>query len=226
MLVRNWMSTNVVTIDQEGSMEDAIRLLKTHNIRLLPVMKKDKLVGILSDGDIKHASASDATTLDVYELVYLISKIKVKNIMTNKVITVPDDYTVAETAEILLENKIPSVPVVDKKGAVVGIITQSDLFRVMISITGVRNRGVQFAFQQENRPGALKEIADIIRKYNGRMVSLLTFYGEAPEGRRNVYIHAHEIERDKLPQMKKELREKAELLYLVDHRENKREIYQ
>ncbi|MFC1858885.1 CBS and ACT domain-containing protein [Thermodesulfobacteriota bacterium] len=226
MLVKNWMSKKVITIDGDDSMQAAIHLLKTHKIRLLPVMKKDKLVGIVSDGDIKRASASDATTLDVYELAYLISKIKIKNIMTKKVITVPDDYTVAETAETLLENKIPGVPVVDTKGAVVGVITQSDLFRVMISITGVKNRGIQFAFQQENRPGAIKELADIIRKYNGRMVSLLTSYEDVPEGQRNIYIHAHAIERDKIPQIKKELGEKAKLLYLVDHRENKREIYQ
>jgi acetoin utilization protein AcuB len=225
MLVSNWMSKNVVTVDIDDSLQDAGKRMKQHNIRMLPVMKKGKLVGVVTDRDLKRASASDATTLDVHELLYLISKIKVKDIMTERPITVPPDYTVEETAELLLENKISGAPVVDRKGAVVGIITQSDLFRVLISLTGVGKRGIQFAFQIEDRPGSIKDLADVIRKYGGRMVSILTSYDGVPEGYRRVFIRMHSIDRERLQPLKEELSQIAALIYLVDHRENKREIF-
>ena len=225
MLVRNWMSKNVVTVDVDDSMHDAMKLLKQHDIRMLPVMKKGKLVGILTDRDLKRASASDATTLDVHELLYLVSKIKIKDIMTKNPITVPPDYTVEETAERLLKNKISGVPVVDQNGKLVGTITQTDLFRVLISLTGIGKQGIQFAFQIEDRAGSIKELADIIRKYGGRMVSILTSYDGVPEGYRRVYIRMHSIAREKLQTLKEELSQIAALLYIVDHRENKREIF-
>ena len=225
MLVRNWMSKNVVSADVDDSMHDAMRLMKQNNIRMLPVMKKGKLVGIITDRDLKRASASDATTLDIHELLYLVSRIKIKDIMTKDPVTVPPDYTVEETAELLLENKISGAPVVDQKGDVVGTITQTDLFRVLISLTGIGKGGIQFAFQIEDRAGSIKELADIIRKYGGRMVSILTSYDGVPEGYRRVYIRMHSIARDKLQTLKEELSRIAALLYIVDHRENKREIF-
>jgi len=225
MLVRNWMSKNVVTINEDDSMQDAMKLMKQHTIRMLPVMKNDALVGVVTDRDLKRASASDATTLDVHELLYLISKIKVKNIMTKNPIAVSPDLTVEETAELLLNHKISGVPVVDDKGKVVGAITQTDLFRVLISLTGVGKRGIQFAFQVEDRPGSIKDLADPIRKYGGRMVSILTSYDNVPEGFRKVYIRMYGVDRAQLPALKKELAKVAKLLYIVDHRENQREIY-
>lgn len=225
MLVKNWMSKKVVTVDVNDSMQDAARLLKEHNIRMLPVLERGKLVGVLTDRDVKRASASDATTLEVHELLYLISKIKVKDIMTKNPVTVPADFTVEETAEIMLNKKISGAPVVDDKGRVVGIITQIDLFKVLIALTGVGKRGIQFAFQIEDRPGSIKEVADIIRKYGGRMVSILTSYENVSPGYRKVYIRMYGVDRMKLNALKDELRQKATLLYLVDHKENKREIF-
>ena len=116
MLVKNWMSQPVITVEASDSMLNAVNLLKDHDIRMLPVMKKGKLVGIVTDRDLKEASASDATTLEVHELLYLISKIKVEEIMTKDPVTVPIDYTVEEVAEILLKNKISGVPVIDHDG--------------------------------------------------------------------------------------------------------------
>lgn len=98
MLVANWMSKDIITVDENDSMQHAIKLLKEHDIRMLPVTKKDKLVGIVTDRDLKRASASDATTLEIHELFYLLSRIKVKDIMTRNVITVPPDFTAEETA--------------------------------------------------------------------------------------------------------------------------------
>jgi acetoin utilization protein AcuB len=206
-------------------MQDAMKLLKDKKIRMLPVMKKGKLVGILTDRDLKRASASDATTLEVHELLYLLTRIKVKDLMTKNPMTVPPDFTVEETARMLLDNKISGVPVVDDKGDIVGVITQTDIFKVMISLTGIANEGIQFAFQLKDRSGSIKEVADIIREFGGRMVSILTSYDGVPDGYRKVYIRMRSIERSKLQKLKEKLRENAALLYMIDHRENRREIY-
>ncbi|MFO7684844.1 MAG: CBS and ACT domain-containing protein [Desulfobacterales bacterium] len=225
MLVKNWMSKQTVTIDADGSMQDAMSLMKKHAIRMLPVIKKGKLVGIITDRDLKRASASDATTLEIHELLYLLSNIKVRDLMTRDPITVPADFTVEETAEVLLKNKISGVPVVDESGKVIGTITQSDLFRMLIALTGVGNRGIQFAFKVEDRPGSIKEIADVVRDFGGRMVSILTSYENVADGYRKVYIRMRGIDRQKLGQLKDVLRQKAQVLYMVDHRMNHREIY-
>ena len=225
MLVKNWMSKKVISIDADDSMQDAMALLKEHGIRRLPVMKKGKLVGIVTDRDLKKASASDATTLEIHELLYLLTAVKVKDIMTKDPITVPPDYTVEETAQVLLEGKISGAPVVDHSGKVVGVITQSDLFRVLISLTGIENGGIQFGLQVEDRAGSIKEVADIVRQYGGRMVSILTSYDQVPAGYRNVYIRMHSIDRAKIEELNDALSQKASLLYRIDHRENDRRIY-
>ncbi|MEE4263780.1 MAG: CBS and ACT domain-containing protein [Desulfobacteraceae bacterium] len=225
MLVANWMSKNIITVDENDSMQDAMKLLKENDIRMLPVMKKGKLVGIVTDRDLKRASASDATSLDIHELLYLLTRIKVKNLMTKKVITVPPDFTVEETAAVLQENKISGAPVVDSAGQIVGIITKTDLFRVLISLTGVANGGIQFGLQVEDRPGSIKEVADIIRMYGGRMVSILSSYDQVPQGYRKVYIRMRSIARSDLQKLIQDLESTAGLLYMVDHTENNRKIF-
>ena len=225
MLVKNWMSKGVITIDENDSMEHAVKYLRDHNIRMLPVMKKGKLVGIVTDRDIRSASASKATSLEIHELAFIISRIKIKEIMTKDVITVPPDYTVEETAEILLRNKIDGVPVVDHRGQTVGVITQSDLFKAIISLTGLLKGAIQFAFELEDKPGSIKEVTDIIRKYKGRISSILGSYENAKEGYRKVYIRAYDIDRSRLASLKEELNRNANVLYIVDHQEGKREIY-
>ena len=225
MLVKHWMNKQLITIDANDSMNDAIRLLKKHDIKMLPVMKQGRLVGIVTDRDLKRSSASDATSLEIHELLYLISKIKVKDVMTKNPITVPLDYTIEETAEVLLKHKISGVPVIDHDGNIVGTITQNDIFRTIISLTGVERKGIQFGLEVEDLPGSIKEVSDIIRQYGGRMASILTSYDMAPEGFRRLYIRMYGIDRFKLNKLKDSLREKATLLYMVDRREVKRETY-
>lgn len=225
MLVKNWMSQPVITTDVNDSMNTVMALMKKNQIGMVPVMKKGKLVGIVTDRDLKRSSASDATTLEVHELLYLVSKIKVKDIMTKDPITVPFDFTVEEAAEVLMKNRISGAPVTDQEGRIVGTITKGDLFRVLISLTGVGKRGIQFAFQVKDLPGTIKEVADIIRHYGGRMVSILSSYENVPEGYRKVFIRMYGVARDKLSQLEDDIRKKATLLYVVDHRENRREIF-
>jgi acetoin utilization protein AcuB len=225
LLVENWMNPKVVTVDADDSMLDATKLLKEHGIRRLPVLEKGKLVGIITDRDLKRASPSDATSLEAHELLYLIANIKIREIMSKNPITVPYNYTIEEAAEILLKAKISGMPVIDKDGDVIGMITQTDLFKVLISLTGVGKKGVQFAFLLEDRPGSIKEVTDVIRAYGGRMASILSSYEKAPEGHRYVYIRMYDVNREKMPQVKEELKKKAKMLYIVDSRENKREIF-
>jgi acetoin utilization protein AcuB len=225
MLVKNWMNKPAITIDKHSSMQEAMNLMKTHRISMLPVMDKNHLVGVVTDRDLKKASPSSATTLEIHELLYLLSTIEIKDIMSSKPISVPPDFTIEETAEILLANKISGVPVVDNDGSVVGVITHSDLFKVIISLTGIGKKGIQFAFRLEDRQGSILEVAQIIRNFGGRITSILTSYENVPEGFRNVYIRMYSIDRLKLEELKLKLKEKAALLYMVDHRNNIREIY-
>lgn len=225
MLVKNWMTTPVVTIAADDSMERAIELMKDHCIKTLPVVQNDSLVGIVTDRDLKRASASDATSLAVYELLTLLFKIKVNKIMTKDPVTVHPEFTIEEAANLLLQKRISGAPVVDDRNRPVGVITKEDLFKVLSSITGVDRRGIQFAFEVEDRPKAVMELTDIIHKYEGRVVSLYSTYEGVPEGCRHVFIRAYRINREQLDKLKEDLAEKATLLYLVDHRLNTRVVH-
>ncbi|MFH1123261.1 MAG: CBS and ACT domain-containing protein [Pseudomonadota bacterium] len=225
MLVENWMNRKVITADANDSMMDASKILKEHNIRMLPVLERGKLVGIVTDRDLKRASPSDATSLEVHELLYILANMKIKEIMSRNPITVPYNYTVEEAAEVMLKHKISGMPVVDHEGTVVGTITQTDLLRVLISLTGVGKSGIQFAFLLEDRPGSIKQVTDVIRKYGGRMTSILSSYEEAPAGFRHVFIRFYDVDRTRFSEFKEELKKTAKALYMVDHKENKREIY-
>lgn len=215
MLIRYWMTKNVVAIDTDASMQDAVRLLRKNNIRRLPVMKRGKLVGIVTNLDISRESASQATMLAINELNYLIEKIRVKEIMTSKDIqTVSPTDTVEAAALKMLEKKIGGLPVMDN-GKLVGIITESDIFEVLVSMTGVRQGGIQFAFDIIDKPGSVREVLDILRSYGGRIVSILTSYQRAEEGRRHVYIRMKDIDQYKLKSLKDELH-KYHLMYIAD----------
>ena len=137
MLVKDWMSKKVITVAPETSLPDAHRLMKINHIRRLPVVdKKGKLLGIVTIGDIREASPSDATTLSVWELHYLLSKLTVGKIMTPDPITVTPEATIRDAAKLMMDHKIGGLPVVDSDNKVVGIITESDIFRLLVKELG------------------------------------------------------------------------------------------
>jgi acetoin utilization protein AcuB len=131
-LVRDWMTDDVVTVTPDTTLPEAHRLMTDNQIRRLPVMDDGRLVGIITRGDVRGAEPSDATSLSIWELQYLIAKIKVKEIMTHDPITISQDVTIGEAAQVMLDNKISGLPVVDGQGRVVGIITESDIFRIVV----------------------------------------------------------------------------------------------
>ncbi len=225
MLVKNWMRKGVITLDVDDSMHKAVGLMREYRPPLLPVMKEGGLVGVVTDRDLKRASASDATALELHELLYLTAKIRVEDIMTKNPITIPPDYTLEEAAAKLLVNNISGMPVVDEHDKIVGIISKQEIFLALISLTGFGKRGIHLAFDVEDRPGSIKEVTDVIRDYGGRLVSLLSSYERARAGNRRLYVRAWAIDRSKVPDMLDDLRKVATLLYIIDHRDNKREEY-
>jgi acetoin utilization protein AcuB len=225
MLVKDWMSRNVVALDVSDTMQHAINAIMENNVSLMPVMEDGKLVGVVTDRDLKRASPSDAARLDMQQILYHVSRLEVGAIMSRYPITVPIDYTIEEAAELMIQNKISGCPVVDEKGEIKGIITKNDLFKALIALSGLSKKGVLFGFLLEDRPGSIKEITDIIRKYNARLCSILGSYEKAPEGHRFVYIRAFNIDRDTLDKMEEELKATAKMLYMVDHREDRRKIF-
>ncbi len=187
MFVKDWMTKKVFTVMPDDSVSTAARILKEKNIKHLPVVKNDKIKGIISDRDIKEYIPSKATSLDVYELHYLLAKTRVKEIMKKKVITTTPDTPIEEAALTMLEKNIGSLPVLEK-GQLVGIISDRDIFRVVVDITGIRHGGHRIYAVVEDRPGSIKDVADIIRKYGFSLQSILTSYEGVKEGLRKVVI--------------------------------------
>lgn len=216
MLVKGWMNTDVITLQEDTAMAKASIIMKEKNIRSLPVVdKKSRLVGMVTDRDLRDASPSKATSLNVHELNYLISKITVKDIMSRHLVFVRPDETVEFAAILMLENKISALPVLSAKDALVGIITQTDIFKLLVRITGAYTGGVQFAFSLEDRPGSVKEVTDELRAFGARVVSILSTREEAEEGRHNVYIRIHALTNDETKALLKSLESKFVLLYSV-----------
>ena len=214
MLVKGWMTADVITVDENTPMMKASIIMKEKKIRSLPIVnKKGKLLGIVTDRDLRDASPSKASTLDVYELNYLISTIRIKDIMTKDIVFARPDETVEFAAILMLENKISSLPVINDKGTLIGIITQTDIFEVLINITGVYTGGIQFALSLEDRPGSIREVTDVIRSYGGRVVSILSTRETSEEGRYSVYIRIRSLPSDKLKGLVKEIDEQFVILY-------------
>lgn len=146
MQIRDWMTTDVVTATPETSMLKVSKMMKEYNIRRVPVVDPSHhVIGIISDRDVKDASPSKATTLDMHELYYLLSEVKARDIMTPNPVTVNLRDTVERVALLILERGIGGLPVVDDDGLLVGIITDHDLFKILVEVSGVRKGGVQMA---------------------------------------------------------------------------------
>ena len=183
MLVRERMSHPVITIQPEIPILQAHGLMRKEHIRRLPVIDKSKrLVGIVSEKDLLHAEPSDATSLNVWEVHYLLSKITVKEVMTRDVITVAEDTPLEEAARIMADNKIGGLPVL-RNTRVIGIITETDLFMIFLEMLGARERGIRLTVLVPNSPEGLVQLAKAIFDIGGNILSLGTFLGESCDNR-------------------------------------------
>ena len=215
MLIKNWMTKDPITVSEETSMIKAIHIMKERHFRRLPVVNAGRLVGIVTDRDLKEAAPSKATTLDVHELYYLLAELQVSEIMSHDPVSASENDTVERAAQIMLDHTISGLPVLDATGGLVGIITQSDVFRAFMHITGALQGGVQFALRLPDRPGLIKEVVDLLRARGARFVSLLSSYATAQEGFRDVYIRVRNLSPEAVAAAKEELASRYELLYVI-----------
>lgn len=180
MKVKDRMSKNVVTIPMDGSINEAFRLMKEKNIRRLPVVERDRLVGIITLSDLNKAAPSQATTLSIFELNYLLAKTRVKDIFSpeKELHTIgPDDYIEA-AAKLMLAQEVSGLPVVDE-GRLVGIITETDLFRALVDILGVKRPHTRIDALIADGPGGLAGITGIMAARGINIINTVMYYEPA-----------------------------------------------
>jgi acetoin utilization protein AcuB len=188
--------------------------MREKKIRRLPVVDKDgRLTGIVSERDLRAASPSKATTLDVYEMTYLLSELKVKSIMTRDPIAIRPTDTVERAALIMRDRKFGSLPVTDGTGKVVGIITDTDIFRLLVSITGIDQDGIQIGLRLSTDEGSLKPVLDALRQHEARIISILSSYDRIEPGTREVAIRIQGLPEVKETQLESLLRASHQILY-------------
>jgi len=175
VLVRDRMSKEVVFINSTTTILEAEKIMKEKEIRRLPVVDRDKLVGIVTYNDLLEAEPSKATTLSRFELTYLLSKMNVSEIMEKKVITIKPDIPIEEAALIMKKNKVGGLPVVEET-RVIGMITESDIFDVLVETLGVELGGTRITLELLEKPGELHRVTRIVSQFMVNILSLATFY--------------------------------------------------
>lgn len=177
------MTRPVIAVRPEMPIQDALKLMRTEHIRRAPVVDEHgRLVGIVSERDLLHASPSEATSLSIWEIHYLLSKITVERVMAKNVVTVSEDTPIEDAARIMADNKIGGLPVL-RGTEVVGVVTETDLFRVFLELLGAREAGVRLSALVADQPGELAKLTSAIYKGGGNILALGTFLGESTENR-------------------------------------------
>ena len=172
MLVKDRMTQNPVTVSPDTPVSEALNLMRQKKVRRMPVVDRHgHLVGIVAEKDLLYASPSPATSLNVYEIGYLLSKLKVKEIMAKDVVTVTEDAPLEEAARIMVDNAVSGLPVTRDK-TVVGIITETDIFKILLEMMGARDLGTRLTIQVHDQPGTLSRIAGAIAGIGGDIVAL------------------------------------------------------
>jgi acetoin utilization protein AcuB len=186
MLVRKKMHKDLVTVNKDERMNVAKKILKEKNIRHLPVVDGKKLIGLVTNMDIRRAEASPATSLEIRELHYLLDKLTVGEIMTRDVLTISPDISVEQATTLLHDNKIGCLPVVED-GNLVGIITENDVMEILIDVMGMKEKGSRIEVLVDDKPGALADITRIIKEHNVNITSVVTDTADEPGKRLIVF---------------------------------------
>lgn len=180
MKIRDIMSTNVVTVTEGTLVNDAKKIMEAHRIRRLPVMKKDKLVGLVTKHMLLEAAPSPATSLNIWELNYLLSKMTVKDIMVKNPFTISPDMPVEEALQLGQDKGFGAFPVVEY-GRLVGVVTESDIVRMMTRVLGVRDKGKRIDIRASAQFGNMKRIIDILDSRKTVLLSMMTLPPEEGE---------------------------------------------
>ncbi len=173
MLVKKRMNRDLVTVSRNDPMTLAKKILNEKKIRHLPVVEGQRLIGLVTNMDIRKAEASPATSLEIRELNYLLDRVKVSEIMTRKVITITPEHSVEDAATLMHEKKIGCLPVVEN-GNLVGMLTENDVMRFLIEVMGMEEKGTRMEIVLEDKPGPLADLTKIIKDHNVNIVSLIT----------------------------------------------------
>ncbi len=177
MLVGERMTRNPVTILETASIDDGIHLMRERRVRRLPVLDSSgKMVGIVSDKDLLHAAPSPATSLSVYELHYLLARLTIKQVMSSPVISVTADTPIEEAAAVMADHKIGGLPVVEG-GALVGIITETDIFKILVELLGARQPGLRVTLAVRDAKGTLANITQALAAQGANIISLVAYEG-------------------------------------------------
>lgn len=174
MFVINRMTKNPMTVTADTKVDEVAHLMKKHNFRRLPVVDDGKLVGFLSDSDLMRVAPSSATTLSRYEINSLLAKICVRDIMKKDVVSVNVGATIEEAALIMYKNKIGGMPVVSNMGAVVGVITETDIFKTFVDVMGLADGKTRITLEVTDKIGVVKDIAEIFGQAGVSIDSLIT----------------------------------------------------
>lgn len=178
MNVGRRMSRPVITVQPDMPITKAHEIMAHAKIHRVPVVRGGKLVGIVTEQDVLKAYPSSATSLAVWEVTSLIEKVTVKDIMVTNVLTVQEDTSIEETARIMADNGIGSLPVM-RGEELVGIITETDVFKIMLEMLGARHPGVRFTVLMHYRPGEIARLSQAIFEKGGNIISLSTFEGDS-----------------------------------------------
>ncbi len=174
MFVIYRMTKNPMTVTADTKVDEVAHLMKKHNFRRLPVVDDGKLVGFLSDSDLMRVAPSPATTLSRYEINSLLAKICVRDIMKKDVVSVNVGATIEEAALIMYKNKIGGMPVVSNMGAVVGVITETDIFKTFVDVMGLADGKTRITLEVTDKIGVVKDIAEIFGQAGVSIDSLIT----------------------------------------------------
>ena len=180
MFVGDRMSSPAITVAPDTSFQAALQQMRNHGFRRLPVVgEKGSLVGIVSERDLLHAAPSSATSLSIWEVQYLLCTIQIGEIMTKDIITVTADTPLEEAARIMADDKIGGLPVMEN-GRLVGIITETDIFKVFLELLGARQEGLRLTLEIPERKGEMARITTAIARLGGNILALGTFLGDDP----------------------------------------------
>ena len=174
MFVANRMTKNPITVEPSTPVNEAAKLMKRRSIRRLPVVENGSLVGIISDRDIMRVAPSPATTLSKFEIMSLLDKITVSEIMAKDVVSLPDTATIEEAALVMYNEKLSGLPVVSSMGAVVGIITETDVFKTFVDVMGLADGKTRITLDVVDKIGVVKELAGIIADAGFNIDSMVT----------------------------------------------------